>query len=388
MIIPSIWISFKKSNKGEIVRFLPLTHLKGDEILAVDIIDVDKKVLLKKGTILSESLVYKIKKYGILSVYVESPYQEILKSNISDTIKPMKRYESVSNVKNSLETFIKKVQLQKKFSKYGDTGADLVNTLKAISEDLIDEVLLEKNIMIAMQDIKSLSNYYYQHAVNVAVLSLIIGTEIGLTTREMEDLAVGALLIDSGCCGLNQEILTKKDVYTSEERKLMQNHVLKGYEQINENTNVNAHVKSIIMHHHERNDGSGYPKGLTDKDIHPLAKIVMIADVYDALTSDRPNRPAHSQHEAIEYIMANAGTKFDFNLVNIFSRRIVPYPVGSYVLLSNEQSALITENNPSFPLRPKVRTFGKSKYTGRNEVMMDLMKNNNITIVKTIYDIS
>ena len=370
------------------MRFLPLTHLKGDEILAVDIIDVDKKVLLKKGTILSESLVYKIKKYGILSVYVESPYQEILKSNISDTIKPMKRYESVSNVKNSLETFIKKVQLQKKFSKYGDTGADLVNTLKAISEDLIDEVLLEKNIMIAMQDIKSLSNYYYQHAVNVAVLSLIIGTEIGLTTREMEDLAVGALLIDSGCCGLNQEILTKKDVYTSEERKLMQNHVLKGYEQINENTNVNAHVKSIIMHHHERNDGSGYPKGLTDKDIHPLAKIVMIADVYDALTSDRPNRPAHSQHEAIEYIMANAGTKFDFNLVNIFSRRIVPYPVGSYVLLSNEQSALITENNPSFPLRPKVRTFGKSKYTGRNEVMMDLMKNNNITIVKTIYDIS
>lgn len=369
------------------MRFVPLDELKGNEILGVNVINGNMQILVQAGTRLNTRLIDRIRKYGIQSVYIQHEFNEILKGTITDTIEPMVRNQSVSQVKKSFEVFENKVKQQKSKSRYNDSGNELYTSIKNISGDLIDAVLTAKNIEVAMQDIKTVTEYHYQHSVNVAVLSLILGVEIGLSSAELENLAYGALLIDCGCQWIDEELLLKEAIYTPEEFEEMKSHVVMGYNHLNENSTFNAHVKSIIMHHHERNDGSGYPKGLGEKDIHDLAKIVMIADVYDALTSDRPHRKAHTQHEALEYIMANAGKKFDFKLVNTFARKIVPYPVGSFVQLSNKQKGVVTENNKSHPLRPVVRTFGKSAYTGTNDVSVNLLTNNNITIKKIIYSI-
>lgn len=158
-----------------------------------------------------------------------------------------------------------------------------------------------------------------------------------------------------------------------------------GYDQINDNTTFNAHVKSIIMHHHERINGTGYPNGLMGSDIHPLAKIVMLADVYDAMTSDRPHRLAHTQQEALEYIMAQAGEIFDFNIANAFSRKLVPYPVDSYVMLSNLEEGVVVRNNPNHPLRPIIRITSQSMDEAMQNSSIDLLEHNNIVIKKNIY---
>ncbi|MBN2794935.1 MAG: HD-GYP domain-containing protein [Clostridia bacterium] len=372
------------------MRFVPIKHLNGDERLAVNITTAAQQTLVRKGTVLNQKIIDRIKKYGVQSVYVESQLDDQADDQdvVKDVIEPEVRSQSVHNIMKAIDRFQSRIIHEKKALKYGDAGQDLFEGIKGISSDLIHEIMLSKNARVMMNDIKTGSDYHYKHSVNVAVLSLIIGTEMGLNSKDLENLAFGALLLDFGINQIDKNVLYKEEKLSDEEMVLLKTHVSKGYEFLNNNTTFNAHVKSIVMHHHERMDGSGYPNGLTGDEIHPLARIVMIADVYDALTSDRPHRSAYNQHEAVEYIMAHAHNHFDFKIANIFARKIMPYPVGTYVKLSNNQQGVILKNNPQHPLRPVVRTFGKSKYDDSNAIKLDLLENNNVIIEKIIYNLS
>lgn len=371
------------------MRFVPINYLKGNEILAVNITNSNMQTLVRDGTILTQKIISRIKNYGVKSLYIiDEKTEKFCSEIITDTIQPILRDSSVNKIKLTFERFEKRISKQKTKLKYGDSGAELLQEVKSITSDLIYEILNSKNTQVAMNDIKTNSDYYYKHSVNVAVLSIIIGTELGLSSTELENLTYGALLLDVGCKLIDDTLLLKEDILTKDEFKIVKEHVNYSYNHINNNTTFNAHVKSIIMHHHERMNGTGYPNGLKSSEIHPLAKIVMIADVYDSLTSDRPFRFAYKQHEAIEYMMSQAGELFDFKIINIFARKIIPYPVGTYVLLSNKQQGIIIKNNIDHPLRPIVRTFGKSSYTNTNDVHLDLLKTNNVIINKIIYEIT
>jgi len=368
------------------MRFIPVDYLAGTETLAVNIINANMQILVRKGAILTTAIVRRIKQYGIHSVYIEdTQMSHFLVHDIKATIKPEIRNRSIYNIRNAFQRFEDKIKQQKKTLRYGESGELLFKEVKSVSDELIQEIMISKDHSVTMNDIKSISNYHFEHAVNVTVLSLIIAAEMGLSSKELEALTFGSLLLDVGCRWVEEGILFKEDKLNDLEIIEVQKHVRHGYDYIKNNTIFDAHVKSILMHHHERMNGSGYPKKLTNKDIHPLAKIIMIADVYDALTSDRPYRKAYNQHEAIEYIMGNAGSLFDFKLANIFARKIVPYPVGSYVLLSNNQKGVVVENNPDYPLRPIIRTFGLSSYTNNNSVQLNLLDCTNVVIEKIIY---
>jgi len=370
------------------MRFIPLGQLKGGEILAQNIINANNQIMLMGGSILNDKLITKLKRYGVQSVYIKDPDMEpYLKDQLKDTIKPEIRQQSISSIKKSIEKFQASIVKQKKSSKYGDDGKELHEDIKAISGSLIDEILNAKNTKVAMMDIKSLQDYNYEHSVNVAVLSLIVGVEMGLNIEDLENLAIGAMMIDIGNRWVDDRILKKEGKLTDDEYEELKKHPRLGYEYITNNTILNAHIKCIIAQHHERINGSGYPSQMKGDKIHRLAKIVMIADVYDALTSDRGHRGAFPQYEALEFIMANAGTLFDFEIASIFSRKVVPYPVGTYVLLSNQQKGVVLENNANLPLRPKVRSFGKSQYTSNYELQVDLKEANNIVIKRVIYAI-
>lgn len=372
--------------KEKRMRFIPVDYLHGNEIIAVNIINANLQILIRKGTTLTHKMIERIKIYGIQSVYIEDKtMSQFLYSDISDTIKPELRSTSIHLLKSAFDTFEKKVTLQKKSLKYGDVGQLLFKQIKHTSGELIKEVMKSKQHIVTMNDIKSISSYHLEHSVNVAVLSLIIGAELGLNSDALEALTFGALLIDIGTKWIDQKLLLKVDKLSTGEMKSIQEHVNYGYQYITDNTTFNAHVKSILMHHHERMNGSGYPKQLKEEAIHPLSKIIMIADVYDALTSDHTYRKAYNQHEAIEYIMGNAGTLFDFRIANIFARKVIPYPVGSYVLLSNNQKGVVITNNPNHPLRPVVRTFGESTYTMESSYQVNLLEVKNIVIDKIIY---
>jgi HD-GYP domain-containing protein (c-di-GMP phosphodiesterase class II) len=368
------------------MRFLPISHLKGGEVLAVNIINANMQVLMRAGVVLSKKYIDRIIKYGIKSVYIKDPVMEpFIEYTAIDTIEAETRLHSVHTVKDSFQKFDKKVKQQKTSKKYGDIGLELFESLKPVAQDLINEIINAKNIKVAMMNIKKQSEYQFEHSVNVAVLSIMIGVEMGLPTKDLESLAYGALLIDIGYRWVDPDLLNNERSLSPEELEELQSHVQIGYEHIKDNTAFNGHVKSIILQHHERIDGSGYPNKLHGDEIHRLSKIVMIADVYDALTSDRSYRNAFRQNEGLEFIMAHAGTLFDFKVANIFARKVIPYPVGTYVMLSNKFYGVVLENNSSYPLRPKVKLIDIDNKESDNHQMIDLMEIKNVVISEVIY---
>ncbi|NFG63514.1 HD-GYP domain-containing protein, partial [Clostridium botulinum] len=168
-------------------------------------------------------------------------------------------------------------------------------------------------------------------------------------------LCSGALRHDRGKTFIDKDILLKPGKLTPEEFDVIKKHPERGYNFLSNLYNINSNSKLIILQHHERVDGLGYPFGLSENKINYMAKIVSIADVYDALTSDRPYKRAMYPGDALEYIMSNSGTFFDYEMVKVFSRVIIPFPNGTIVCLSNGDVGIVEETFPNYPLRPQIK---------------------------------
>lgn len=157
------------------------------------------------------------------------------------------------------------------------------------------------------------------HSVRVANLAVEIGKELGLDEHQLQALWRGGLLHDIGKIGVPDTILQKQTALTPEEWEIMKQHPVWGA-RILEEIDFLADAVQVVRYHHEAWDGSGYPYGLHGKEIPLLARIFMVADTYDAVTSDRPYRPKRSPDEALEIVRAEAGHRFDPDVVNAFER--------------------------------------------------------------------
>lgn len=165
-------------------------------------------------------------------------------------------------------------------------------------------------------------------------------------------------MIDIGKVFVSQEILNKPDKLTEEEYEHMKSHSLMGYEYLKKRLDIPVVSYIGALQHHERYDGTGYPHGVEGTKISLFGKIIAVADVYDALVSDRPYRKPLLPSEAMEYIMGGSGTMFDTQIVNVFIQRVSPYPVGTSVLLSDGYVGIVVENYSDCCLRPKIKVIG------------------------------
>ena len=161
------------------------------------------------------------------------------------------------------------------------------------------------------------------------------------------------------------------------ENEVVRRHAQLSYDMLYDRWNIPARVKAGVLCHHENEDGSGYPNGLSGDKIHPFAKIIHVADVYDALSSKRPYKEACSYSEALEYLMGGCGTLFNKEIVEIFTKYVAIYPKGMMVELSDGQKALVMENDKNNRLRPKVKLLD-----GTILDLQDAEKNRNITVVR------
>ncbi len=190
-------------------------------------------------------------------------------------------------------------------------------------------------------------------------------------------MCVSAVFHDMGKMLIDKDILNKPGKLNPQEFEIMKQHPQLSYDMLAEKWNIPARVRMGALCHHENEDGSGYPKGLTGEKIHPFAKIIHVTDVYDALSSKRPYKEACSFSEALEYLMGGCGTMFDKKVVEAFLNYVPVYPKGSMVELSDGREALVVENYPRNLLRPQLRlTDGTT---------LDLLKgreNWNLTILR------
>lgn len=356
------------------MRLVPIECVKDDCCLAKTIFDDSGRPLLKDGAKLNSKILRKIKSIGIFSIYI---YDEYSNNELVDLISPRIRQKSIKLIKDIFNNQ-KKNSLKDDFSYY--------DSILKMSEALLDEILSQKNILVNLVDIKSMDNYTYQHCVNVGVLSLVLGIQLRLTKSELLDLCIGALLHDIGKIFIPKEILNKVEPLTDEEFEIIKTHTEKGYNYVRNKLDMSSTSKIIILQHHEKMDGSGYPDGKKGDKIYKLARIVAIADVYDALTSDRPYRRAMTPNEALEYISGNGGIHFDYTMICAFTSCIIPYPEGTLVKLSSGDIGVVQDIFPNFPLRPNVKLV-KSSTESKVGTFVNLMDELDITIQEATYDL-
>lgn len=367
------------------MRRIPLTHIKEGDIVAQSIYDRRGRVLLKAGNRLSKKIADKVHVHNIRSIYITDDDDDV--GSLKDVVSPLVRMEAVESIKNIYENFVTNATANDVVSgrtTFFNENPHIVKMMKAASK-LTDEIFLNPKAMVEMVNLKSFDNYIYEHATNVAVLSLLLGMDLGLKEDDLNKLVLTALLMDIGNDFIDSKILTKEGELTEEEFEEVKTHPDKSHDYLTRKTDISATIRHIILQHHERIDGSGYPSGAKADEIHVLARIIAIADTYDALTSDRPHRPAHDPSEALEMIMGSAGRLFDFEFVNLFAKRVVAYPVGTYVLLSNGDKGMVIDINADLALRPIVKVLRKA--TEHDQKVFDLSVDLNITVDKVIYQL-
>lgn len=369
------------------MRLVPVECVRENSLLGKNIYTADGRVLLKAGVKLTRVRLDRIKALKIFSLYIIDEYSD---DEIEDVIKPELRQKSISVIREVFSD-IERISSIHKFEKrnlneYSIKEQEYCKNINEIAEELLENVLSNKNVLLSLVDIKSMDNYTYSHCVNVAVISIILGISLNLNKENLIHLCMGALVHDIGKTFIPHDILQKPGKLTPDEFEVIKNHPKLGYDFLNQFYSLSTHVKLITLQHHERFDGLGYPDKIANNNINYLARIVSIADVYDALTSDRPYKRSMCPSDALEYIMSNAGTLFDYDIVNVFCKIIIPFPKGTIVSLSNGDIGIVEETLPNFPLRPIVKIL-KSEDDNKIGSEINLVKYLSIVISNVRYEI-
>ncbi len=208
-------------------------------------------------------------------------------------------------------------------------------------------------IAVDINALKVSDEYTFKHSVDVATMSMIIAKKYGLSEKEIYEIGIAGLLHDIGKSKIPNEVLNKPGRLTDDEFSLMKQHTLLGYQILKNKKDISPGVKMGVLQHHEKINGKGYPLGLSTEKIDIYAKILSVADIYDALVTERPYKKAFSQRDAVEMIMSLTG-ELDITAMKSFLGSVILYPANSIVQLSNGEKAKVVENDPDYILRPKV----------------------------------
>ena len=208
-------------------------------------------------------------------------------------------------------------------------------------------------IAIDINELKTSDEYTFKHSVDVATIAMILGKQQGLSKQQVYELGVSGLLHDVGKTRIPTEILNKPARLNDDEFAIMKQHSVYGYHMLEKKGEFNKEICYAVLQHHEKINGKGYPLGFNEKQITPYAKILSVADIYDALVTERPYKSAFSQRDAVEMIMSMTG-ELDMTAMKSFLESMILYPVDSIIDLSNGEKAKVVKNSPHYILRPTV----------------------------------
>jgi len=355
--------------------YIPVDYLKNGMMLAQNVnTEIGGNPLLAKGQVMKETYINKLKHFNITGVYIESSFS-------SDV-------EIIPMIDEKLKTKAL-LQLKSAFKDFANNGKLMTSTVQSLVEiahSLVDNILTNEEVLINLIDLKGYDDYTYQHSLSVAIIAVSIGNKMNLNKLILEQLALSGLLHDLGKMSIRKTVLNKPGKLTDEEFEIIKQHPETAVKQLKKNKMIPAMVLEGIQSHHEKFDGTGYPKRLNGDSIPLFGRILAVADVYDALTSNRPYRKAGFPNEAIEFMMGNAFLHFDYEVLKVFLKSVVAYPTGMLVNLSNGKKAMVVKNNEENTLRPIVRLINSDETECTDIDLLYDQEYWNITIVGMGYD--
>jgi len=223
---------------------------------------------------------------------------------------------------------------------------------------LVDEPMRIQSIFPLTLKDSAETDYMVAHQANVSVFAMKLGLALKFGASQLFDLGVASLIHDLGIWGLPDAVLGKKDKLTESEREAVRGHSIMGRDLLAPFRPEHPSLAEVIYQHHERGNGTGYPRGLKIKDIHRHAILICFADAHEAMTHQRPHRRELKQtFTARELIADFREAAFPEDLVKAFLKEITPYPEGSYVRLNNQWICEVVAVNRENPLRPEVRVI-------------------------------
>lgn len=240
------------------------------------------------------------------------------------------------------------------FTRLRETGQIDVQSVSGAINPLIDHVVHRREAIFALVRMRKKDDYLYNHSISVAVLGAMIGHQIGMPTRDLEKLTLGCALMDVGKVKLPDEMLTSSEPLTLEQQDAMRKHVQFGLALLSCEGRVDPMVESVLLDHHERWDGSGYPNGKLGGEIPLAARIAGLVDTYDAMTTIRPYAPIRSSFETVQELIDQKDIKFPGVLIEQFVQAVGLFPTGSVVQLSTGEVGIVVAQNPARRLKPKV----------------------------------
>lgn len=346
------------------MRYTSIENVQQGELLGKNIYASDGRVLLHEDVPLTVGLISKLRHMGVNYIYIKDERFEDIE--IEEVVSEQTKREAMNTLTTSFQ--------------YVQSGKDIDNReINFTVKNIIDEIMENENVLVALTDIRTEDNAMFVHSLNVCIMSVLVGIKVGMDRTKLQELAVGALFHDIGKIIPDTEGITP----TAEEGDL-NHHSWKGFNKLRRNKEISTLSAHIALTHHENVDGSGLPRGLIDKEIHLLSKIVSVANYYDNLVAPIDGSKAMHPYEAGEQIMALTNIKFSHPVVWRFLRAVAFYPTGSQVLLSNGKSGVVVGQHPGLPQRPIVRTYDLFSDNDYSIEEIDLAKETTIFIKKII----
>ncbi len=389
---------------------IAVSELKiGDKVLKLDASWIETPFLTHKFTIKDHSDIKKLKDNGIQYVFIEPRKIEKDLKQILEENKPIleniqkeelpKHYIEYQNLSKATEIYEQSVKIIRSVMEDVRSGKLFDDTGVRLVADKITELTVKKgDLLSSVAKLKSYDDYTFQHCVNVSVFATSLGKLMGLSQKELNMLATSALLHDVGKMLVPKNVLNKPAKLTDEEFKIMKTHVTAGYEYLIKNGLDPADLK-IVIEHHERYDGSGYPYGLKDPEISIFGKIGAVVDIYDAITSNRVYHKGMEPPSALKMMFKWTDSHINKKVFEFFITHIGIYPVGTLVLLNTNELAVVAKitRNPTSPIvavfkNPKgedipIYTIDLSKKSVLNKKIIGPVNPETVDINKEIYDI-
>lgn len=359
--------------------YIPVNQLRSGMVLGRDLpSDFFGLSLVAVGQPLTEKIILRIKDIGIPGAYIESKFASDIDLNVDAMLTPAMHRKLVMDIKKQFDSYTAQTVVSN----------DTINAFYDMASDMVTTVMSKDHVMLNLINIKRYDDYTYSHSAMVGLICTLIGTRLGLKSADLQSLATAGLMHDIGKMDVPLAITNKPARLTLEEYEIMKNHPSYAVERLRNNRMFNFVVLRGIECHHERYDGTGYPHGLVGENIPLYGRILALADVYDALTSKRSYRDSWTSHQAIEFMMSQANTHFDINILSVFLSVIAAFPVGTIVKLSNGFMGVVTANTPGMTLRPAIRVLYPPEMQGTDVNLALDPSYLNVTVLDTVEEMS
>jgi HD-GYP domain-containing protein (c-di-GMP phosphodiesterase class II) len=343
------------------MKYISVDNLSPNLYFSEPVFLDNKYILLSPDVPVDEALIERLKKWKIEKVSTEGTFigksqyatvsdKETTEFNLEQDVKNQAAKEEVVKFYFELLTFCKNT-----FTDYLQKNQINLESVSDKIKQTIEHIKQHRDLILKFNELKyPTDNYIYNHHVNTTLLSLSIGYILKLPPHKLIELGIAAFLHDIGMIKLPSHLYLNNKPLDPQEKKTMMAHTVLGYK-ILRSLSIPENIALVAIEHHEKLDGSGYPRGLKSENISLYGRIIAVACSFDGCTSERPFKEAMDGHKGIVDLIKAKKNTYDENVLKALIFSISLYPIGTYVLLSDNAKGVVVKTNPSNPKCPVVR---------------------------------